>query len=319
MKSVDCIDDIPRHRPIHIYGAGRAGRLLRRLLDEAGGFNVRGYVQTMTAGDAAGVITLEELARTSGPKSVVIASQWMFEIDTLLQISGVPDSTVFSAWNICIQRIQEEDREEERKKTFEYNFRVYGGFDLLPPRQADFVLVGDSFAYHLGWEKFLDPIRCADRSVPGISVSDVERLLPYCLALTPKAIFLLVGWVDLTQRSYGVFPKLLDEMRSACASIARHGVEPIVLSLIPMAPAIAQATREKSSIEYFNRCVAHFNREMAAWCAANGAGFLDAAAPLREAGNLRTEFAARDGAHVNRRAARVIIDGVRAFLEGHSG
>lgn len=312
MKTIERIGDIPGDRPLYIYGAGRAGRLMRELLEQAGGFDIRGHIQTSAAAAApAGVISLDALARIPGPKSVVIASQWVYEIHTLLHISGVEQATVFNAWHHCMHYLEVEDR----KATFIYYFRTYGGFDLAPPRQADYVLVGDSFAYHLGWATFLDPARFADRSVPGIRVKEIEHLLPYCFALLPKTIFLFAGWVDLTERTCAVFPALLDEMRETCSTIARQGVRPVVLSLIPMAPAIAGAARGANSVEYFNRCVAYFNRQMASWCDASGPGaFIDVAALLSEGGALREEFAAKDGAHLNRPAARVIADTMRGFL-----
>jgi hypothetical protein len=323
MQDIETVNDLPRDRPVFIYGAGRAGRLLERLLTEAGGFDLRAYVQTDAPGgeqapgraDASRtpIIALAQLdAAAPGPKTVVIASQWVYQIETLLLIDGVADAALFNAWPLCMERIQEEDND----KSFDYYFHTYGGFDLTTPRRADHVLLGDSFGYHLGWTQFFDPACFADRSVPAIYAADVEKLLPHCFSLRPKTIFTFVGWVDLTERVRRPFPRLLDDTRRARRAIRAQGASPVTISLIPMSPAIAGPHRGVHSVGYFNRCVAYFNREAAATAAADGAAFLDVAALLCDADGLRPEYAAKDGAHLNRPAARVIADTVAAFLAG---
>lgn len=323
MQDIETVDELPRHLPVFIYGAGRAGRLLERLLAQAGGFNVRAFVQTGAPGaeqsrahaeaNQPPVIALAELnSAAPGPKTVVVASQWVYQIETLLLIADVDNVALFNAWPLCMERIQEEDND----KTFDYYFRTYGGFDLTAPRRADHVLLGDSFGYHLGWAQFFDPVRFADRSVPAIYAADVEKLLPHCFGLRPKTIFTLVGWVDLTERARRPFPRLLNDTRRARRAIRAQGPLPVTMSLIPMSPAVAAPHRGPHSVDYFNRCVAYFNREAAATAAADGAAFLDVAALLCDADGLRPEYAAKDGAHLNRPAARVVADAVEAFLAG---
>lgn len=312
MRSIERVEDLPRDRPIFIYGAGRAGRLFRQTLEAAGGFDLRSYVQT--SGPAGpDTLSLEELARDHPyPKTVAVASQWVYEIATLLRIAGVPDDEVLGVWHLCMRGINREDKDT----TFDYYFRTYGGFDLMPPRRARYVLLADSFGYHLGWGQFFDPVVFGDRSVPGISVCDIGKLLPYCESMEPEMIFLFVGWVDLTERTQDIFPYLIDETLAACRTIRGRGIRPVVLSQIPMAPGIAGAHRGSHSVDYFNRCVAHFNRKVAAGAPENGGSFIDVAALLCDDGGLRADFAAKDGAHLNRPAARVIVDAVRAFIDG---
>lgn len=93
MRAVTDLEQLPVGRPIFIYGAGGAGRALRRALSELGGRDVAGYVDSVHAGmvDDLPLRSLAEYAAERPEGAVlVVASQWWDAIAETAAAAGVP-------------------------------------------------------------------------------------------------------------------------------------------------------------------------------------------------------------------------------------
>lgn len=125
----------------------------------------------------------------------------------------------------------------------EYRRQRLALFRASPVRQADVVMLGDSHTEGGPWSELLAPRPVLNRGIGWDTAQDVLDRLDEVIARRPKAVFVLIGIVDLR---YGAAP---DEVAARIEAIATRlreaGSRPVVQSVLPVSPRLREGTNEK--------------------------------------------------------------------------
>jgi hypothetical protein len=124
--AVHSLDDVPRNRPLYIFGAGSGGRSLLRALRRAGGFQVAGVLDNNAAGGvlegvpvtSPHVLSPDAASPDDGPGRplVLLASAHYREMAALLAARGV--SAVRNALPV-LEAILRDDPDEPRRRALD--------------------------------------------------------------------------------------------------------------------------------------------------------------------------------------------------------
>lgn len=181
-------------------------------------------------------------------------------------------------------------------------------FHALAGDRREVVMLGDSLTDRGEWWELLGrPV--ANRGIAADTIADVRARLDDVVALAPRAVFVLIGVNDLLN---GAAPEamakdhaaLIGELRRRlpAARLVVESLLPIRDELVARDEPLASATVQKA------------NQLLARGAAAAGAGWVDVAARLADAGGELDARYSSDGLHLSGAGYRVWAAALRPYL-----
>ena len=169
-------------------------------------------------------------------------------------------------------------------------------FEALPDDENEIIFVGDSFIDFAEWSELFNNAKIKNRGIAGDRTDGVLQRLNEILSSTPKKIFIMIGYNDLSKGRK--MPDILRNFTKIIENIKKNSpkTEIYIQSVLPVNNSIYKGIVD-------NRDIINLNDQLAKICELNGAVYIDLFSAFCDENNqLMEEFASNDGLHLNGKA-----------------
>ena len=185
------------------------------------------------------------------------------------------------------------------KRKLSYPAHYFGRksiYESLPDEENEIIFLGDSITDDGPWSELFKDLKIKNRGLPGDRTDGVLDRLPEVLASSPKKIFLMIGYNDLSK---GVkmetillnYEEILQTIKAQSPATQIY-----IQSVLPVNDHFYKGRVRNQNVIELNRHLKKLSKKF-------NTHYLDLYADFKDADlQLRADFAGQDGLHLNGKA-----------------